>query len=1052
MKRILHISIALLLLAVAGQNAWAETKTVTYTLSREKVGEYDFFALTHSGSTPFDQTTTVEHQQETGRTQATFHLPDGFTFTFTWGSGATITSVGSGGSTSYFQCQDKNVKFELAWNTISRYVTAVSVTDDQGDPSALNSSGTASTAFTYSENGHVSYTLKTNARFIKLNITYTDVPGLNIFTQLGEKTYEIKSKDDLRYLAEFVNNGKAYNTANLTFRQTQDITFTHKAANEAGADTENNFTAIGTADKDFCGTYDGQGHTISGIRIYKPDDPNQGLFGKIFNGAVRGVRLADARITGKLYVGGIVGNMFSSTVEDCAVANNVCIHAVQDNSNYHGGIVGVNYGTVQRCLSQATLTVANASDCQYYGAIAGCTESNSPVKDCIAIGGNVPDVSKRGAITGRINNNSTGNVQRNYYRACSVAGTSNATDVGVGFESSNQSPHDVTDNQGAQALYRLTMPSGVTLDRTASATLPGTGNKTYTTGADIDGTPYAFSGATVTLNYSGDVPFGKAVVYSATAGTIDGNVLTMPAADVTVSATLVDNLWGEASGADGSAEKPFRISNTAGLDSLAVRVNRGVSTYSDKHFLQTANLIYDGTENNYTAIGTSSHAFSGHYDGGEKTIRGININKTGTDENADGYLGIFGYVDGGTIEKLALAGSTIVGYRYVGGIAGYLNGTVKNCRVEADVTLSSQSHSDKLRQYWYFGGIAGYFQSGTIQGCVCGAGIQVKSKCSFYETGGIVGHSGGTLSSNVYYGTSMPNDSFCGAILGSGSYSHNNYYTAITGFPKGKGSNSNERSADVIINGNASYPKLLTLGKHVGIDGEEVEYPFSGLTDLGGKALRYDDGNSVRIFTHLMQSITFSYTGGNVPEGKNVAFSWSSSAIVRPISGNTWNTSSDFYNWHKSRNAFAIQAALVSDPVTITSKPAMGGYWATFYSSASYNLPEGTVAYTMDSNGQLHPLVLNNRSTLKGKEILGCVAVVLFSDKESITLTRINENWDTDAFPYENILLGSDDPVPVVNGLVDGKTPYVLGVVDGVFGFHPFTGTEIPANKAYYLQ
>ena len=530
---------------------------------------------------------------------------------------------------------------------------------------------------------------------------------------------------------------------------------------------------------------------------------------------------------------------------------------------------------------------------------------------------------------------------------------------------------------------------------------------------------------------------------------------------LTITLSDKPRLWGQADGADGSADHPYLIATPSDLDLLAQRVNSGtgdeyaVSGYSGKHFLQTANLIYDGTENNYTAIGTSSpssHAFSGHYDGGEKTIRGININKTGTDENADGYLGIFGYVDGGTIEKLALAGSTIVGYRYVGGIAGYLNGTVKNCRVEADVTLSSQSHSDKLRQYWYFGGIAGYFQSGTIQGCVCGAGIQVKSKCSFYETGGIVGHSGGTLSSNVYYGTSMPNESFCGAILGSGSYSHNNYYTAITGFPKGKGSNSNERSADVIINGNASYPKLLTLGKHVGIDGEEVEYPFSGLTDLGGKALRYDDGNSVRIFTHLMQSITFSYTGGNVPEGKNVAFSWSSSAIVRPISGNTWNTSSDFYNWHKSRNAFAIQAALVSDPVTITSKPAMGGYWATFYSSASYNLPEGTVAYTMDSNGQLHPLVLNNRSTLKGKEILGCVAVVLFSDKESITLTRINENWDTDAFPYENILLGSDDPVPVVNGLVDGKTPYVLGVVNGVFGFHPFTGTEIPANKAYYLQ
>ena len=139
--------------------------------------------------------------------------------------------------------------------------------------------------------------------------------------------------------------------------------------------------------------------------------------------------------------------------------------------------------------------------------------------------------------------------------------------------------------------------------------------------------------------------------------------------------------------------------------------------------------------------------------------------------------------------------------------------------------------------------------------------------------------------------------------------------------------------------------------------------------------------------------------------------------------------------------------------MTITAKPGVGGYWATFYSSASYYLPEGTVAYIMESNGQLHPLAANNNhGALDGKRFLGCVAVVLFSDKESITLTRSNEKWDEDVLQYENILLGSDDPVPVVSGLVDGKTPYVLGVVEGVFGFHAFTGTEIPANKAYFLK
>ena len=150
-------------------------------------------------------------------------------------------------------------------------------------------------------------------------------------------------------------------------------------------------------------------------------------------------------------------------------------------------------------------------------------------------------------------------------------------------------------------------------------------------------------------------------------------------------------------------------------------------------------------------------------------------------------------------------------------------------------------------------------------------------------------------------------------------------------------------------------------------------------------------------------------------------------------------------------DAFSIYATLVSDQVTITAKPALGGYWATFYSSASYVLPKGTVAYTMAGDGQLHPLATTGGKyeNLIGRTILGCAAVVIFSDKESVTLNRAaNEKWDEEALRYENILQGSDSPVPVSS--LSG-TPYVLGEVDGVFGFHPFTGTEIPAGKAYYL-
>ena len=1053
MKRILHISIALLLLAVAGQNAWATTKTVTYTLSRVEIDRTHYWALTHSGDTPFDGTTTVEKQLEDNATYATFQLPDGFTFTFTWGSGATVTSVGSGGSTSYFYCGNANVKFSLAWGT-HRYVTAVSITDDKGNSSPLNGNGTASSNFKYSddrcENGQVSYTLKTYANFVKLNITYTDAPDLSVFEKAGDKTYNIKSAADLRHLADYVNNG-GNKCSGLTFQQTQDIT------------CDNTYIPIGyhvsnSDEASFQGTYDGDGKTISGITVNRTGstkaDGCVGLFGYVeYNkssdyGTVRNVVLANSTFTGRESVGGIVGWNDGGTVENCRVESTVTINAGQDIANHHGGIVGKNAlptAKVIGCYSAAAVSVNGKSGTYNYGGIVG-NNNKGIVKDCLYAGTTVTSTNDKGAIVG-FDEDKNGAFSNNYYTAISLGGVNGA------------------DADGARRAYTVTLGNNVSLAgaetaySTSGLTAIGSGNYALRSGS----TTYSGAGQTLTLSYTGgDVPDGKALRFSYNDGTdhaIDGNSFTMPAHNVTVSATLVDDPWGIiADGADGSADHPYRISSTAGLDLLATNVNSGVSTYSDKHFLQTENLTYDGTENNFTAIGNKDHAFSGHYDGGEKTISGININKTGTDANADCYLGIFGSVVGGTIERLALAGSTIVGYRYVGGIAGYLNGTIQNCRVEANVTLSTES---QYNSYQYFGGVAGRLdQSGIIQGCVCGASVNSRNGRILY-CGGIVGSSGGTLRSNVYFGTSVYGISTmeCGAILGEGYYSYNNYYTATSGVPKGKGNHENSNNSDVMSeSSNASRAKLLTLGEHVAIVGDEVKYTFSGLTDLGGKALIYNDGNSVRTFTHTEQTVTLCYDD-DVPAGKSAAFSCRATfqevhaMADYPISGTEWNIqkkyNSNLTNDIGAYDAFTINATLVSNTVTITAKPALGGYWTTFYSSAGYIPSGGAVAYIVNSSGQLSPLQIKT-SYNKGTQIRGCVAVVIFSDKPNVTLTR------NDEIPLVsvvgNILLGSDDPVPVVNGKVDGKTPYVLGVVDGVFGFHPFTGSEIPANKAYFLK
>ena len=358
--------------------------------------------------------------------------------------------------------------------------------------------------------------------------------------------YTIKYASDLDHLATFVNNGQDY--SGVYFVLSNDIAYSHSSYWNF-AENENNYTAIGTYDNPFRGTFDGAGYTISGIRIYKKYTTSnksymdQGLFGYVGEGGtVKRVNLADTRITAYTSGGGIAGRVYKSTIEDCSVGNDVWIHAVENGADDQGGIVGCSQsGTVRRCISRATLAInSGLTSCNSFGGIVG--DNNNIITDCIATGVIIPKVNARGAIAGY--NYEDNDLTRNYYRGCKVASNS-VTPSGVGVGTYNSTAtSDVSNKQGALALYAITLGTDVTLDRTVKATLPNTNNKTnktYANGADIEDQPYAYATATVNLGYN-SVPDGKTPVYTATnGGTISGSTLTMPASDVTVSAGLYDN-------------------------------------------------------------------------------------------------------------------------------------------------------------------------------------------------------------------------------------------------------------------------------------------------------------------------------------------------------------------------------------------------------------------------------------------------------------------------------------------------------------------------------
>ena len=118
--------------------------------------------------------------------------------------------------------------------------------------------------------------------------------------------YTIRTAKELGVLAARVNAGENFSGKKIVLAN--DISFKPTAAT--------NFTPIGFGGKVFKGTFDGQGHKISGICIHQANGENLGLFGNVQGGTIRNVTISGAEIIGNVTVGGIVGNVGAGSTLD----------------------------------------------------------------------------------------------------------------------------------------------------------------------------------------------------------------------------------------------------------------------------------------------------------------------------------------------------------------------------------------------------------------------------------------------------------------------------------------------------------------------------------------------------------------------------------------------------------------------------------------------------------------------------------------------------------------------------------------------------------------
>ena len=199
--------------------------------------------------------------------------------------------------------------------------------------------------------------------------------------------YKISTEESLRAFAAAVKaddgNG-TYAHAGVTLYLAGDIALT-------GTWTPVGSTATYVGDF-FAGTFDGCGHTISGLNV-QGSKVNQGLFAAINKATIRNLNVSGTVSCGtKNYVGGIVGKVQAGTIENCSFSGSV-------TGGYTGGIAGglnSNNVTIIGCVNAADVTGTTA------GGILGYWKTTAAIQNCYNTG-SVTGSAKAGGIVGQLN-------------------------------------------------------------------------------------------------------------------------------------------------------------------------------------------------------------------------------------------------------------------------------------------------------------------------------------------------------------------------------------------------------------------------------------------------------------------------------------------------------------------------------------------------------------------------------------------------------------------------------------------------------------------------
>ncbi|MBM7131386.1 MBG domain-containing protein [Dyella mobilis] len=575
----------------------------------------------------------------------------------------------------------------------------------------------------------------------------------------------------------------------------------------------------------FAGTFDGLGHTISGLTINLPGSDNVGLFGYTSTTAtIRNVGLVGISIEGESDVGGLVGYNYG-TISQAYAIGAINGNGVGANA---GGLVGFNDSAR---ISQAYASGAVSGP----GTVGGLIGYNN--RGSINQAYATATVSSSGGdVGGLIGINDGGPISQAY-----ATGTvSGSQDVGglLGYNiaapiSQAYATGAVSGTGSGSFVGGLVGDNGGTTDQAyATGAVSGSGNF-------VGGLDGANSAGAITNSYWDTETTGQST--SGNDGIGGGTGLTTKALIAALPGGFTAASWGNVS----NQTTPYllgmsgnQVFNTNDLPIGAVTRTNQPNLYTvilDVNQLQavstgltgryvlgndidaSATLGWEGVEfdangkphfdNGFTPIGGPGAPFTGVFDGLGHTIDNLTINRPLTN-----YVGLFGITgNGSTIRNLGLLGGSITGQNYVGGLVGYNNGTISRAYVTSSVSGGG-----------YVGGLVGD-NGGTITNTYATGEVDSSGANDVYY-GGLAGYNdaGGTIT-NAYATGAVYGSEYVGGLAGdnlgaitnayaTGAVNGSIYVGGLVGYLDAGGTIANTYATGAVSGGGSYFGGLVGVG------------------------------------------------------------------------------------------------------------------------------------------------------------------------------------------------------------------------------------------------